>query len=93
MGENAAKKKDSGFNIFIPTETIRGVELMKAGDYRYARLSANLSDDVYVSVSYEWKGSIPDEVMSLMEFMKANKNDVKEDAKVCSELSKRITAV
>ena len=59
--------------INIMAEDIKGVEIMKSGDYRYARVGVKRGEDEYLNVSYEWKGeNIPEFVMGLMDYMKAN---------------------
>jgi len=61
----------------MPSE-IKGTEIMKSGEYRYARVGVKRGDNEYLSISYEWKGdaAMPDFVMGLMEFMKANKEEI-----------------
>lgn len=94
MGENAAKNKSGDLVITIPAESIRGTEILKSGDYKYARVGSKIDDDTYVSVSYEWKGSgVPDAVMALMEYMKANKEDIKENKEEVAALQKRLAEV
>ena len=93
MAENAAKKKGKDFNLVVPADAIRGTEIMKSGDYKYARVGAKIDEDTYVSVSYEWKGEgIPDAVMALMEYIQANKAELKEDKEELAKLHNRITA-
>ena len=59
--------------INIMAEDIKGVEIMKSGDYRYARVGVKRGEDEYLNISYEWKGeNIPEFVMGLMDYMKAN---------------------
>ena len=61
----------------IMPEDIKGVEIVKSGDYRYARVGVKRGEDEYLSVSYEWKGNdIPEFVMMLMDFMKANTEEI-----------------
>lgn len=72
----ASKKKSNSLTVVIDSEDIRGIEIMKSGDYKYARLGAKVGDDVYISVSYEWKGEIPEVVMALMQYIKANKDQI-----------------
>jgi len=63
--------------IEIMPEDIKGVEIMKSGDYRYARVGVKKGEDEYLNVTYEWKGSdIPEFVMGLMDFLKANAEEI-----------------
>jgi len=63
--------------VEIKPEDIKGVEIVKSGDYRYARVSVKRGENEYLSVSYEWKGKdIPEFVMGLMDFMKANEKEI-----------------
>jgi len=73
-----ADKKSKSLNISIDPSQIVGSEIMKSGDYKYARMGVKMGDDQYMSISYEWKGegNVPEFVMSLFEFMKANKEEV-----------------
>lgn len=92
--DNAAKKKSGDFNVSIPADSIRGTEIMRSGDYKYARVGAKISENEYVSVSYEWKGEyVPDAVMALMEYVKANQTDIKEDKEELAALQKRLSEV
>lgn len=89
--EQAAKKKAAGLVIDIKAEDIRGTEVMRSGEYKYARVSAKTGDDEYVSVTYEWKGEgyVPDAVMAMMEFIKANKEDITEDVEEFAGIKNR----
>jgi hypothetical protein len=61
---------------FMPSE-IMGVEIMKSGEYRYASVGINRGEDERLRISYEWKGSnIPEFVMGLMNFIKANDEEI-----------------
>jgi len=88
----AKKKKAANFVVNIEAEAIRGTEIMRSGEYKYARVSAKTGDDEYVSVTFEWKGEgyIPDAVMALMEYIKASKEDITEDAEEYKEISERL---
>lgn len=71
----AAKK---GLNITIqPDEVMHfGISVSKDG-YKSARVLVKRGDKEYMSIGYEWEGEgIPDFVMSLMGFIKANKETV-----------------
>jgi hypothetical protein len=77
MEDNAAKK---GMTITIAPEEVVGSEIMKSGDYKYARVGVKRGDNEYMSISYEWKGEgVPEFVMGIMDWMKANKEEI--DAK------------
>lgn len=74
MEEKAASKP---MKIEIMPEDIKGVEIMKSGDYRYARVGVKRGEDEYLNITYEWKGSdIPEFVMRLMDFVKANAEEI-----------------
>ncbi len=67
--------------IITPTE-IMGSEIMKSGDYKYARVSVKKNDKQYLSISFEWQDAeIPEFVMGLMSWMQSNKEEI-EKAKV-----------
>lgn len=89
--EKSAKKKGNDLVITIKSDAIKGTEVMRSGDYKYARVSAKISDDEYVSITYEWKGEnyIPDAVMTMMEFIKANKEGITEDTEEFAALKNR----
>jgi hypothetical protein len=79
--------------IEIMPEDIKGVEIMKSGDYRYARVGVKRGDDEYLSITYEWKGGdIPEFVMGLMDFMKANEEEIEKakDDEEFASLKERI---
>lgn len=77
-----AKAKSQNITITIKPEDIRGSEIMKSGDYKYARVGAKVGDDEYVSVSYEWKGeAVPDFVMSIMAFIQAGFKELTDEEK------------
>lgn len=84
-----ANKK--GITISVAPEEIVGSEVMKSGDYKYARIGVKKGDNEYMTISYEWKGdgSIPEFVMSIMDFIKSNKEEIKEDANLFKDLVKR----
>ena len=63
--------------IEIMPEDIKGVEIVKSGDYRYARVGVKRGENEHLMVSYEWKGNdIPEFVMGLMNFMKSNEEEL-----------------
>ena len=69
-----ATKKSKGLTINIAPEEIVGWEIMQSGDYKYASIGVKRGDDERMRISYEWKGdTVPDLVMSLMQFMTSNK--------------------
>lgn len=73
--EQAAAKK--GMSIAIAAEEIMGSEIVKSGDYRYARVGVKKGDNEFMTISYEWKGeSVPEFVMGIMDWMKANKEEI-----------------
>ena len=70
--------------ISISPAEIMGSEVMKSGEYKYARVSVKKSDKQYMSISCEWQDAeIPEFVMALFDFMKANK-DVVDNSKLDS---------
>lgn len=86
-----ATKKPKGITINISTDEILGWEIMQSGDYKYASVRVKRGDDEYLRVSYEWKGSdVPDFVLSLMSFMKANKIEKNLESEEYVELKKRM---
>ena len=86
-----ATKKSKGLTINIALEEILGWEIMQSGDYKYASIRVKRNDDEYLRVSYEWKGdTVPDLVMSLMQFMQANKVEKNTDVEEYIELKKRM---
>lgn len=79
-------------SINISPEEIIGSEIMKSGEYRYARVGIKKGDDEYINISYEWKGdgkAIPEFVMGLLSFITSNKEELKEDVDQFSALLKR----
>lgn len=71
--------KNKGLTINIDAAEIVGSEIMRHGEYKYARVSVKRSDSEYLSVNYEWKSEgIPDFVMGLMAWIQANKEEVEE---------------
>ena len=73
--EQAAAKK--GMNIVVNAEEIVGSEFVKSGDYRYARVGIKKGDNEFMTISYEWKGDgVPEFVMGIMDWMKANKEEI-----------------
>jgi len=70
-----ASKKNMTITI-DPTE-IMGSEIMKSGDYKYARVGIKKGDNEFMTISYEWKSEgVPEFVMGLMDWMKANKEEI-----------------
>ena len=88
-------KKKGDFTITIPADSIRGTEVMRSGDYKYGRVSAKLNDNEYVSVTYEWKGEdyVPEAVLSLFQYIKANLDSVDENYDEVSSLNNRISGL
>jgi hypothetical protein len=85
-----ADKKVKSLNISIDPAQIVGSEIMKSGDYKYARMGVKLGDDQYLSVSYEWKGdTIPEFVMGLMGWMQSSKEEIKENKEEFAALKER----
>jgi len=69
----ASKSKAGTITISIKTDDIIGSEIMRNGDYKYARVGVKKNDDEYVSISYEWKGAqVPEFVLMLMQWVQAN---------------------
>lgn len=86
-----ATKKSKGLTINITPEEILGWEIMQSGDYKYASIRVKRSDDEYLRVSYEWKSdTVPDLVLSLMQFLKANKIEKNTDAEEYAALKERM---
>lgn len=74
MMEQAAK---NSMSVSFSPEEIMGSEITKSGDYKYARVGIKRGDNEFMTISYEWKGeSVPEFVMGLMDWMKANKEEV-----------------
>jgi len=74
----------------MPSE-IMGTEIIKSGDYRYARVGVRRGDNENLMISYEWKGSdIPEFVMGLMDFMKSNKEEIKTNEEEFASLKERM---
>jgi len=85
-----ADKKSKSLNITIDPAQIVGSEIMKSGDYKYARMGVKIGDDQYLSVSYEWKGdTIPEFVMGLMGWMQSSKEEIKENKEEFAALKER----
>lgn len=85
-----ASKKPKGITINIAADEVLGWEIMQSGDYKYASVRVKRGDDEYLRVSYEWKGTdVPDFVLSLMSFMKANEVEKNADSEEHAELKKR----
>ncbi len=86
-----ATKKSKGLTINITPEEILGWEIMQSGDYKYASIRVKRSDDEYLRVSYEWKSdTVPDLVLSLMQFLKANKIEKNTDDEEYAVLKERM---
>lgn len=98
-----AAKKNLSITI-MPDEVMHfGLSVSKDG-YKSARVIVKKGDKEYMSIGYEWEGEgIPEFVMSLMGFVKANKEgietaqenlseeDVKYAAKKCGSNGKKKT--
>lgn len=83
METSAAKK---GMSITISPEEIVGSEIMKSGDYKYARVGIKKGDSEYMTISYEWKGDgVPEFVMGLMDWIKANKETIDANKEAATE--------
>jgi len=70
--------KGKNLNITVmPDEVMHfGLSVSKDG-YKSARVIVKKGDKEYMSIGYEWEGDgIPEFVMSLMGFVKANKEGV-----------------
>jgi len=87
----ANKKKNGDLTLVIRADEIIGSEIMRNGDYKYARVGIKRNDNEYVSISYEWKGDqVPEFALMLMQWMQANK-DIDEDIqKEYEEFKKRV---
>lgn len=72
---NKNKKNSSDLTLVIHADEIIGSEIMRNGDYKYARVGIKRNDNEYVSISYEWKGDqVPEFALMLMQWMQANKD-------------------
>jgi len=73
--------KGKAMTISINPDEIVGTEIVKSGDYRYASMGIKKGDNEYIRISYEWRGdgNVPEFVMGLMEFLKANKETIYEN--------------
>lgn len=62
------------YTINLDTDKIRSTNISRYSDgYNYASVSSKMSDDEYMSISYEWKGKqIPEFAMNVMEIMKGS---------------------
>lgn len=59
----------------IMPEDIKGSEIMKQGEYKYASVGVKMGENEYLRISYEWKGDgVPEFVMGIMNWMTANEN-------------------
>jgi len=70
--------KNKNLSITIVSDEIMhfGLSVSKDG-YKSARVIVKKGDKEYMSIGYEWEGEgIPEFVMSLMGFVKANKEEV-----------------
>ena len=66
-----AKKND--ITVTFKLESIMGSEIMKSGEYKYARVGIKLGDNEYMTITYEWKSeSVPDFVMGLMQYISSS---------------------
>ena len=73
--------------ITIAADQVMYSNISKSKDgYNSARVVAKISDNEYMSVSYEWEGSnVPDFAMNLMGFMQANEIEVGAHADLADE--------
>jgi len=71
-----ASKKNLSISI-MPDEVMHfGLSVSKDG-YKSARVIVKRGDKEYMSIGYEWEGEgIPEFVMSLMGFVKANQEEL-----------------
>lgn len=60
------------YTVSLDVDKVRSVNISRYSDgYNYANVSSKMSDDEYMSISYEWKGKqIPEFAMNVMEIMK-----------------------
>ena len=87
--------KSKGVSLSFDPEQIMHVNVSKSkSGYNYASVSVKVSDDNYMSVSYEWKdsdkGSVPDFVMDLLAYIQKDKANV-ELASEYKEFASRIS--
>lgn len=72
----ASKKKDLKFTIMVEEIMHFGMSISKDG-YKSARVIVKKGDKEYMSIGYEWEGEgIPEFVMNLMGFVKANEEEI-----------------
>lgn len=72
----ASKKKDLKFTIMAEEIMHFGMSISKDG-YKSARVIVKKGDKEYMSIGYEWEGEgIPEFVMNLMGFVKANEEEI-----------------
>jgi hypothetical protein len=68
--------------ITFKPEEIMGSEIMKSGEYKYARVGIKKGENEYMTVSYEWKSeTVPEFVMGLMKYISSSENKEEIDAK------------
>ncbi len=73
-------------SLKIAPDEIIGSEIVQSGDFRHASVGVKVSDNEFLRVSYEWKGDVvPEFVMSLMDFMMANKEVIEKSKKEHAE--------
>jgi hypothetical protein len=83
-----ASKKGMKFDI-MPDEVMHfGMSVSKNG-YKSANVVVKKGDKEYMHIGYEWEGDmIPEFVMSLMGFVKANEEEIKETVASLTEEDK-----
>ena len=89
---NKNKKTNGDLTLVIHADEIIGSEIMRNGDYKYARVGIKKNDNEYVSISYEWKGNqVPEFALMLMQWMQANRNINEDRQKEYEEFKKRVS--
>jgi len=84
----ASKKKDLKLNIMADEIMHFGMSVSKDG-YKSARVIVKKGDKEYMSIGYEWEGEgVPDFVMSLMGFVKANEEEIETASEALTEYDK-----
>ena len=63
----------SNYTVDIDVNKVKSVNISRYSDgYNYASVSSRITDDEYMSVSYEWRGKeIPEFAMNVMEIIKS----------------------
>jgi len=83
----ASKKKSGDITLVIHADEIIGSEIMRNGDYKYARVGIKRNNNEYISISYEWKGEqVPEFALLIMQWMQASEEmDEESKAKLSAE--------